>query len=217
MMDDSGPVLFHSPQTRSTSSVMLLEELGVPYELKVLNMKAGEQRRRDYLEVNPLGKVPALLHGDTLVTEQAAIFIYLADRFPEAGLAPAFDDPRRGAYLRWMVYYGSCFEPAVLDRALKREPLPADTSPYGEFDAMLNNVTAQLAQGPYLLGDTFSAADILWGYAFSWTTTFGAVESTDAIDRYVRRIAGRRAYREVAERDAAMLAGHEKAMKTAVG
>src|SRR5215813_9478866 len=91
-------ILYHSPQTRSSGSLILLEELGAPYELHVLNMKAGEQRQPRYLAVNPMGKVPALKHGDALITEQVAIFLYLADLFPDARLAPPLGDPRRGPY-----------------------------------------------------------------------------------------------------------------------
>src|SRR3954464_13381059 len=109
--------LFHSPNTRSSGALFLLEELGADYELHVLNMKAGEQRQPDYLAVNPLGKVPAIRHGEALVTEQGAIFIYLADLFPKAGLAPALDDPLRGPYLRWLVFYGSSLPPAAGRRA----------------------------------------------------------------------------------------------------
>ncbi len=98
----------------------------MPYRLHVLNMKTGEQRQPDYLAINPMGKVPAIRHGDALVTEQAAVYLYLADLFPEAGLAPALSDPSRAAYLRWLVYYGSCFEPAMMDKHLKRS-LPART------------------------------------------------------------------------------------------
>src|SRR5207253_9860469 len=99
MADDRKVTLFHSPNTRSTGALTLLEELGAPYELHVLNMKAGEQRRPEYLAINPMGKVPALKHGDALVTEQVAIFLYLADLFPEAGLGPPVGDPLRGSYL----------------------------------------------------------------------------------------------------------------------
>lgn len=201
MTTEAKPHLYYAPQSRATSALMLMEELGVDYDLTVLNLKAGEQRRGDFLKVNPLGKVPAVVHGDTVITEQPAIFIYLADRYPQAGLAPALDDPRRGAYLRWMVYYGSSFEPAVLDRAMEREALPQDTSPYGDFHTMLATVTDRLKDNPYLLGDTFSAADILWGYAFSWTTTFGVIDKTEEIDRYIQRISTRPAYREVAQRE----------------
>ena len=126
--------LYYSPQTRATGARILLEELGAPYDLHVLNMKAGEQRQPAYLAINPLGKVPAIRQGEALVTEQVAIFIYLADLFPEAGLTPALDDPDRGPYLRWMTYYGSSFEPAVIDHFMKRDrrrrcsrPIPTTT------------------------------------------------------------------------------------------
>src|SRR5579859_88724 len=103
MTADDTITLFHAPQTRSAGVFTLLEELGAPYELQVLNMKAGEQRRPGYMTINPLGKVPAIRHRGAVVTEQVAIYLYLADLFPEAGLAPAIGDARRGPYLRWMV------------------------------------------------------------------------------------------------------------------
>src|SRR5580698_1220937 len=155
MSTDRKVVLFHSPNTRSSGALILLEELGAPYELHVLNMKAGEQRQPAYLAVNPMGKVPAIRHGDALVTEQVAIFLYLADLFPEAKLAPAIGDPLRGPYLRWLVYYGSCFEPALVDRALKREPGSLQMMPYGDYDTMLATLTDQLGRGPYILGERF--------------------------------------------------------------
>src|SRR3954469_13350421 len=99
--------LYYSPQSRALGTRVLLEELGAPYDLHVLNMKAGEQRKPAYLAINPLGKVPAIRHRGALVTEQVAIFVYLADLFPEAGLTPALDDVRRGPYLRWLAYYGA--------------------------------------------------------------------------------------------------------------
>jgi glutathione S-transferase len=102
---------FHAPQTRSGSTRALFEELGVDYDLHVLNLKSGTQRQPDYLAINPMGKVPAIRHGEALITEQPAVFLYLADLYPEAKLAPLIGDPLRGPYLRWMVYYGSCFEP----------------------------------------------------------------------------------------------------------
>ncbi|MDB5376563.1 MAG: Glutathione S-transferase domain protein, partial [Rubritepida sp.] len=94
--------LHHSPNTRSTGALSLMEELGVPYDLHVMDMKAGENRQPAYLAINPMGKVPAVQDGEALITEQGAVFLYLADRFPEAGLAPAIGDPMRGPYLRWL-------------------------------------------------------------------------------------------------------------------
>lgn len=203
--------LFHSPQTRSSGALMLLEELGAPYELCVLNMKAGEQRLPAYLSINPLGKVPAILDGDALVTEQVAIFIYLADRFPQAGLAPAFDDPDRGPYLRWLAYYGSCFEPAIMDKCQKHAPAAPIETPYGDYDSMLDVLEAQLAKGPYLLGESFSAADILWGGALQWTMMFDLVPKRPIFVDYAERINARPALRRVAEGDAALAAEHAAA------
>src|SRR5579859_7581154 len=137
MTTDRKITLFHSPQCRSVSALTLLEELGAPYQLKVLNMKAGEQRKAPYLAINPLGKVPAILHGNALITEQVAIFIYLADLFPEAGLAPAIGDPQRGPYLRWLAFYAACLEPAVVDQAMKRDAASPAMCPYGDYDTML--------------------------------------------------------------------------------
>ena len=202
---------FHSPQTRSAGALILLEELGVPFELKVLNMKAGEQRGAAYLAINPMGKVPAVLHGDALVTEQGAVYLYLADLFPQAGLAPAFDDPLRGPYVRWLVYYGSSFEPAVVDKSMKREPAPPAMCPYGDFDTMLKTLTDQLERGPYLLGDRFSAADLLWGTALTWMTMFALVPATPVVKAYTDRINARPAVARVRARDAALAAEHAAA------
>ena len=198
--------LHHSPNTRSTGALILLEELGADYELNVLNMKTGDQRKAPYLAVNPMGKVPAVEHAGALVTEQGAVFLYLADLYPEAGLAPPIGDPLRGPYLRWMVFYGSSFEPAVIDRALKREPAPASTNPYGDYDTMLATLTAQLAKGPYLLGETFSAADVLWGTALGWTTRFKLVPETPVIMDYVARVGARPAVARARAKDAELAA-----------
>jgi len=203
--------LYYSPQTRATGTRVLLEELGAPYELHVLNMKAGEQRKPAYLAINPLGKVPAIGHRGQIVTEQGAIFIYLADLFPQAGLAPGIEDPLRGPYLRWLTYYGSSFEPALIDHSMKRAPAPAAQSPYGDYDMMLGVLEAQLAKGPYLLGDHMTAADVLWGVAFSWTMRFGLVPKTDVFASYAERIIARPAFQRVTAEDAEMAARHAAA------
>jgi len=199
-------VLFHSPQTRSTSTLGLLEELGAPYELRVIDMKAGEQRQPAFLAVNPLGKVPAVLHGDALITEQSALVIYLADLFPEAVLTPGIADPLRGPYLRWIVFYAACFEPAIVDRALKRDPGTRAMSPYGDFDSTVGAVVAQLSRGPFICGERFTAADVLWGTALSWTTGFGLVEPVPVIARYVERWKQRSSAAKVAAIDAKLVA-----------
>ncbi len=207
-MTTSSPrvTFFHSPNTRSSGVLALLEELGADYDLHVLNMKAGEQRKPEYLAVNPMGKVPAIRHGDALVTEQGAVFLYLADLFPQAGLAPPIGDPLRGPYLRWLFFYGSSFEPAVVDRAMKREPAPASTSPYGDYETMLGTLTGQLEKGPYLLGERFSAADVLWGTALAWTTMFKLVPELPVIKAYIDRVAARPAVARARQKDAELAA-----------
>ncbi len=127
-------------------------------------------------------------------------------------MPPALTDPLRGPYLRWMVYYAACFEPAVVDRALKREPGMAAMSPYGDFDTMLDTLIAQLAKGPYLLGERFSAADVLWGGALGWTTRFGIVPETPEIAAYIARVGARPAVAKVRARDAELAAAHEAAV-----
>ena len=198
--------LYHAPQTRSTGARVLVEELGAEVDIVLLDMKAGEQREPAFLAVNPMGKVPALLDGDALVTEQVAIYLFLADRFPERGLAPAIGDPLRGPYLRWMAFYGSSFEPACVDRAMKREPGMRAMSPYGEYESTIKAVTDQLACGPWMLGDRFSALDVLWGGALGWMTAFGIVEPTPVVAAYAERVAARPASRKVRDEDAALVA-----------
>lgn len=206
MKDQRLLTFFHAPNSRSSGVLALLEELGADYALRVLNLKAGEQRAPAYLAVNPMGKVPALLHGDALVAEQVAVYLYLADLYPEAGLAPALNDPLRGPYLRWLAFYGSCFEPAVIDRSMKRDPAPAATSPYGDFDTMLRTLTDQLESGPYLFGDRFTAADVLWGSALAWITGFGLVPASPPIERYVRAVQSRPAMTRARAKDAELAA-----------
>jgi len=211
MTADRRITLYHGPNSRSSGTLTLLEELGAPYDLQVINLKAGEQRQAPYLAVNPMGKVPAVKHGDALITEQVAIYIYLADLFPEANLAPPIGDPLRGPYLRCLVYYGSSFEPAVVDRALKREPGPLPMVPYGDYDTMLSTLTDLLGRGPYVLGERFSAADVLWGNALAWTTMFKLVPELPVVMDYVKRIGGRPSVARVKAIDAELSAAQAAA------
>ena len=206
MTDRPHITFFHAPQSRSGGTLALLEELGADYELHLLNLKAGTQREPAYRAINPMGKVPAVLHEGALVTEQPAVMMYLADLYPQAGLAPPIGDPLRGPYLRWMVFYGSCFEPAIVDRSLQREPAPFSTSPYGTWDDVLNALTAQLTPGPWLLGERFTAADVLWGSALNWTTMFKLVPETPLIRAYIDRVISRPAMQRAAAKDAEIAA-----------
>ncbi len=191
MQASSGLVFFHNPRSRAGMTRALLEELGVDYEQRVLDFRNSEQLAPEYMAINPMGKVPAILHDGALVTETVAIFIYLADVFRSAGLAPALDDPRRGPYLRWLVFYAACFEPAVGDRALQRTPGPRVQSPYADFDTVMNALGTALEPGPWLLGERFSAADVLWGNALRFVTGFKLVEATPTITAYVERVMSR--------------------------
>ncbi|MBN3832072.1 glutathione S-transferase [Burkholderia sp. Ac-20344] len=140
MQDDRQLILYHAPRSRSAGARMLLEELGADYELHAFDLSGGKHHEPDYLRTNPMGKVPALRHGEVIVTEQAAVYMYASELYPEAGLSPAVGDALRGPYLRWMVFYGSCLEPAVVDRSMNRPPAPYATSPYGDFDAVVNAI-----------------------------------------------------------------------------
>lgn len=198
--------LYHCPHSRSTGVITLLEELKAPYQLHVMNMKKGENREAAYLSVNPMGKVPAIRHDDAIVTEQVAIYPYLADLFPEAKLAPPIGDPQRGPYLRWMAFYGSCFEPALVDRWLKREVEDKKTTGYGNFDDVFNTLVGQLSKAPYMLGEQFTALDVLWGGALGWMTAFDLLPKRQEIADYVARVQGRPAAVEVQRRDDEMAA-----------
>ena len=202
---------FHAPQSRSAGALVLLEELGADYEIHPLNLKKGEQRQPAYLALNPMGKVPAVMHEGALVTEQGAVYAYLADLYPEAGITPAIGDPLRGPYLRWLFYYGSSFEPALIDRSMKREPAPPSTSPYGDFETMLKTLTDQLAKGPYLLGERFTAADVLWGTALRWTTMFKLVPESPVVTDYIARVTSRPAVARAARIDAELSAAQSAA------
>lgn len=201
--------LHHCPNSRSTGVLALLEELNAPYELHVMNMKKKENREPAYLAINPMGKVPAIVHEGALVTEQVAIYTYLADVFSEAKLAPPLGDPLRGPYLRWMAFYGSCFEPALIDRWLKREVPDQATTGYGSFDDVFNTLLAQLAKGPYLLGEQFTALDVLWGTALGWMDMFELLPKRSEIGEYVKRVHSRPAIVAAQAKDQALAAAQE--------
>lgn len=198
--------LYYAPMTRATGVRILLEELGAEYDLHVMNLRRGEQRSPDFLAINPLGKVPTVVHNGAVVTEQAAIYQYLADEFPQRGLAPPIGHAQRGPYLRWLAYYGASFEPAMVDKHLDRDAGHVMMSPYGSYDAVVDTLDRQLAAGPFILGERLTAADILWGGALGWMLNFGILPARPAFTAYVGRIAGRAAARKVSEEDAALAA-----------
>jgi glutathione S-transferase len=201
--------LYYAPNSRGGATMLLLEELGAPYDLKILNLKKGEQRQPAYLAINPMGKVPAIMHGDALITEQVAIYIYLADLFPQTGLAPPIGDPQRGSYLRWLVFYGSCFEPAMMDRAMKRDPGRAQAMPYGDFDTMFATLIKQLETGSYFLGERFSAADLLWGSALTYMTAWNLLPDLPVVSAYLARHNARPIVERVNAKNAEIAASQE--------
>ncbi len=214
-MTDDAVTLYHAPRTRSSGVRILLDELAAPHELKILNLKLKEQFTPEYLALNPLGKVPTIVHKGAVVTEQTAIYPYLADAFPQKGLAPAIGDPLRGPYLRWIAIYGAAFEPAMIDHAQKRVSEPRAMSPYGSYDEIVGLVRGQLAPGPYLLGDRFTAADLLWGTALRWMIVFGLLESTPEIASFVERMASRESVHRVGKSDHDIAEAQEAAVAAA--
>ena len=181
-------VFYHNPQSRGRTVHWMLEEVGAPYRVVLLDFEKREHKKPDYLALNPMGKVPTLVHRNTVITEAAAIVTYLADAFPEAGLAPAFDDPARGTYLRWMFFASGCLEPALVDRILSR-PVPErkSTVGYGSYDDTLNALEQAITPGPFVLGERFSAVDVCLGSALAWGMMVRAIEPRPSFTAYQAR------------------------------
>jgi glutathione S-transferase len=195
-------VLHHAPQSRSVIALWMLEEIGAPYGLHVLNLNKGEQRDPAYLAVNPMGKVPAITHDGVTITEAAAICCYLADAFPNAGLAPPIGDARRGPYLKWLFFAPSCLEPAIIDRMLKRDGGPERALGWGSFDAALGHVEQTIERTPYLCGDAFTAADLVMGAGINWGFMTKLIPEKPALAAYTKRLAERPAFQRMWAKDA---------------
>jgi len=184
-------ILHHAAPSRSSTVLFMLEELGVPYELKVLDLQKEEQYRPEYLAINPMGKVPAIEHNGAVITEVGAICTYLADAFPAAKLAPAIGDPLRGPYLRLMFFQGSCLEPAIIDNVLKREPGRRGMMPYATYETTVDTLEKAVEKGPWFLGERYSAADVYVGSAIAWGLQFKLLPERETFKRYVARLAER--------------------------
>jgi glutathione S-transferase len=180
----------------------MLEEIGEPYEVKLLSLSKGDNRAPDYLAVNPMGKVPALRHGDAVITEAAAICAYLADEFPRAKLNVPLGDPRRGPYLKWLFFGPSCIEPAMMDRAFPRkEEARRAALGYGDFDTVINVVADAVARGPYILGEQFTAADVVIGSTLRFGMLFKLLPERPEFTTYAGRLAQRPALRRAETKD----------------
>ncbi|MFN3743605.1 MAG: glutathione S-transferase family protein [Hyphomicrobiaceae bacterium] len=184
-------MLHHAAPSRSSTALFMLEEIGAPYELKVLDLQKEDQFRPEYLALNPMGKVPTIEHDGAVISEVGAICTYLADAFPAAGLAPPIGDPLRGPYLRWMFFQGNCLEPAVVDHALKREPGRRGIMPYGDFETTIGVLERGLDKGPWFLGERYSAADVYVGSAIAWGLQFQLLPEREVFKRYAARLAER--------------------------
>src|SRR5437763_8929490 len=162
MASPRGITLYHSPASRAFTAYWMLEELGVPFRVKTVDIRKGEQKAPAYLKLNPAGKVPTLTDGEVVVSENPAIAIYLADRYGYGTLAPKIDDPDRGAYLKWMVYSSAVVDPVASLHEQKID-LPGFNFSFGAFDDMVSVLTGVLKDRKYLLGSRFSAADVVLG------------------------------------------------------
>jgi len=197
--------LYHAAPSRSSIVHWMLEELGEPYDIELVSFKKGENRQPAFLAVNPMGKLPALKHGDTVITEAAAICTYLADEFPRAKLNVPVGDPRRGVYLKWLFFGPGCLEPAVIDRAAPRkEEARRGMLGYGDFDTTMNTVAAAIDKGPWLMGEQFTAADVVVGANIRWGMMFKMIPQRPEFSAYAARIAARPAAQRAEAKDKEM-------------
>jgi glutathione S-transferase len=194
--------LYHAAPSRSSIVLWMLEELGQPYDIKLIKLSAGDNLKPDYLAINPMGKVPALKHGDAVITEAAAICTYLADEFPGAKLNIPVGTPRRGIYLKWLFFGPSCIEPAVIDRAAPRkEEARRGMLGYGDFDTVMNVVAQAVAKGPWLMSEQFTAADVIVGANIRWGMMFKMIPPRQEFIDYAARIAARPAAQRAEAKD----------------
>lgn len=193
--------LYGAPQSRAFRMLWMLEECGARYEQVLVDIRAGAQNTPGYHAINPMEKVPALVDGETKVAESGAICCYLADRFPEAGLAPGINDPARGPYLRWLFFSGSCIEPSWMEKVLDVTPPPSSAG-WSSYGRVLDVLDEALAEGPWLLGDRFTGADVMIGSDLYYgCRLFKLVEPRPSFDAYIDRCAARPAFQRAGEAD----------------
>ena len=192
---------YHAAPSRGSIVHWMLEEVAAPYRIELIDLNKAQQKEPAYLAVNPMGKVPAIVHRGVVITEVAAICCYLADAFPPAGLAPSIGDPQRGTYLRWMFFEPAALEPAIVDRMLERPPGRPVSLGYGDFDTTMNVVARAVTPGPHLLGERFSTADVLIGSALHWGMMVGSVPQRPELADYVERLTARPALQRAQAKD----------------
>jgi glutathione S-transferase len=199
--------LYHHPFSRAAGVVWTLEEVGQPYELKFVDIRKNEQKSPELIAKNPMGKIPVLVDGDVVITEAAAIALYLADRYAAGRLAPALDDPRRGTYFRWALFAPSVIEPGAMAKLQKWEFRPGQAG-WGEYDAMIATIEGALTGREWLLGDTFTIADVVFGGTLRYMVRFGMLQPSPAISAYVERLGARPAAQRADARNHAIIAEH---------
>jgi glutathione S-transferase len=193
-----GITLYHSPASRAFTAYWMLEELGVPFKVKAIDIRKGEQKAPAYLKLNPAGKVPTLTDGEVVVSENPAIGIYLADRYGYGTLAPRIDDPDRGAYLKWMVFSTAVVDPVATLHERKID-LPGFDFSFGAFEDMVQVLTGVLKDRDYLLGDRFSAADVVLGGTVSRLLYQKILPEAPALIDYNDRLTAREAFHRAAD------------------
>jgi len=184
-------VFYTNPQSRAVVVHWMLEEVGCPYRIEVLEFGAP-MKSPEYLAINPMGKVPAIRHGETVVTETPAICAYLADAFPEAGLAPAPAD--RGDYYRWLFFTAGCVEPALSNHAAGWDPATLEDARsfgYGSYQAVIDTLAKALDGRRYIAGDRFSAADVYLGAMVNWGMMTGGIEKRPEFQAYCENLVNR--------------------------
>jgi glutathione S-transferase len=204
-------IFYTNPMSRGRIVRWMLEEIGEPYETVVLDY-GTTMKSPEYLAINPMGKVPALKHGDVVVTECAAICAYLADAFPDKGLAPPPTSRKRGPYYRWLFFGAGPVDTAAVNKALGFE-VPEDrrrATGYGSIEEVASALEQAVAEGPYLLGDRFSAADVYLGSQIAWGVEFGSFEKRPAFEAYAARITSRPAAVRAREIDDRLIAAQQK-------
>lgn len=198
-------VLYHHPWSRAASVVWMLEEVGVPYELRFVDILAGEQASDAHRALNTMGKIPVLVDGEAVISETAAIGVYLADRYAPGTLAPALDDPARGAFLRWAFYAPSVVEPGCMAHSSGWAFKPGSAG-FGSYENLLATLSAGVSPGPWLLGERFTMADVILGATLRWMLGFGMIEKRPEFVAYADRLGERPALKAADARNAAIIA-----------